>query len=127
MLFPPTHIHHHHNHATKNKTASDDDDDDPPAGLVLWPRIDQKSCLKAILTAGLIPVPLPLRQDGDALATDLEGLRAKLEEYGGPRRVLCVLSTTSCFAPRVPDAVRGRKKEKGWRRRIRLQIRLTER
>ena len=24
---------------------------------------------------------------------------------GGAERVLCVLSTTSCFAPRVPDAV----------------------
>lgn len=53
-------------------------------------------------------MPLPLRRDGDALATDLDALRAKLEEYGGPRRVLCVISTTSCFAPRVPDAVSGR-------------------
>jgi len=73
--------------------------------VVLWPRIDQKSCLKAILTAGLTPIPLPLAQDGDELRTDVEGLRAQLEELGGPRRVLCVLSTTSCFAPRVPDAV----------------------
>lgn len=72
---------------------------------MLWPRIDQKSCLKAILTAGLTPVPLPLLRDGDELRTDVDGLREQLKELRGRERVLCVLSTTSCFAPRVPDAV----------------------
>eukprot|EP00952_Eustigmatos_sp_NYUAD-ZCMA_P009290 38424-Eustigmatos_ZCMA.PRE.1 len=44
----------------------------PQARYVLWPRIDQKSCLKAIITAGLDAVVLPLQLDGDELNTDLE-------------------------------------------------------
>lgn len=98
-------VHRSGTHATPFSNAGDDDGPQRPPDVVLWPRIDQKSCLKAILTAGLTPIPLPLAQDGDELRTDVEGLRAQLEELGGPRRVLCVLSTTSCFAPRVPDAV----------------------
>jgi O-phospho-L-seryl-tRNASec:L-selenocysteinyl-tRNA synthase len=44
----------------------------PQAQFVVWPRIDQKSCLKAVLTAGLTPVVVPPCRVGDELRTDLE-------------------------------------------------------
>lgn len=40
--------------------------------------------------------------EGDELRTDLEAVERKIEELGADN-VLCVHSTTSCFAPRVPD------------------------
>ena len=43
--------------------------------------------------------------DGDELKTSLEPIEEILKnsEYAG--KVLCVLSTTSCFAPRVYDSI----------------------
>lgn len=40
--------------------------------------------------------------EGDELRTDLEAVEKKIEELGA-ENILCVHSTTSCFAPRVPD------------------------
>ena len=71
---------------------------------VLWLRIDQKACFKAIYTAGLIPVVIPTLIDGDLVKTDLNELRKKISEIGSDK-ILCVLSTTSCFAPRARDNV----------------------
>ncbi len=44
----------------------------PTSKYVLWSRIDQKTCLKAIITANLIPVCIELEQKGDTLVTDLQ-------------------------------------------------------
>ena len=76
----------------------------PQADIVIFPRIDQKSCFKSILTAGLLPIVVDnvLEQDG-SMDTDVDGVAKLLLEYG--ERVLCILSTTSCFAPRQPDKV----------------------
>lgn len=71
--------------------------------VVLWSRIDQKSCFKAIASAGLVCVVVPTSVQGDEVVTDLQAMESALEEYGN--RVLAVITTTSCFAPRVPDAV----------------------
>lgn len=71
--------------------------------IVLWSRIDQKSCYKAILTAGLRCIVVPTKMDGDQVTTDTDQLDILLEQYKG--RVLAVITTTSCFAPRVPDQV----------------------
>ncbi|GJP29024.1 hypothetical protein CLOM_g29 [Closterium sp. NIES-68] len=76
----------------------------PSAKYVLWSRIDQKTCLKCILTAGLIPVVVPLELNGDQLCTNLPTLEREIESRGADS-ILCVLSTTSCFAPRAPDNV----------------------
>ncbi|CAI5490144.1 unnamed protein product [Closterium sp. Naga37s-1] len=76
----------------------------PAAQYVLWSRIDQKTCLKCIVTAGLTPVVVPLRQDGDQLCTDLAAMEREINSRGADS-ILCVLSTTSCFAPRAPDHV----------------------
>lgn len=97
----------------------------PDARYVLWPRIDQKSCLKSITVAALSPVVIQnVLESGfdcvpvdevqrlgfevdvgalDQIGTDMEKLEAAMIELGSS--VLCVLSTTSCFAPRRPDKV----------------------
>jgi O-phospho-L-seryl-tRNASec:L-selenocysteinyl-tRNA synthase len=71
--------------------------------VVLWSRIDQKSVLKSIQTAGLQCIVIPTKLEGDAVSTDMDALRAGLDKYG--KRVLAVVTTSSCFAPREPDAV----------------------
>lgn len=73
--------------------------------IVLWSRIDQKSCYKAILSAGLRCIVLPTKANihTDEVSTDMDALKAALDEYGD--RILAVLTTTSCFCPRVPDEV----------------------
>ena len=74
----------------------------PDATHVVWPRIDQKSCLKSIVTAGLTPVVVENCLEGDQLRTDIAGVEREIGRIG-PERVLCILSTTSCFAPRAHD------------------------
>ncbi|KAI4900144.1 hypothetical protein NFI96_023873 [Prochilodus magdalenae] len=74
----------------------------PTARYILWPRIDQKSCFKSMITAGFEPVVIENVLEGDELRTDLEAVEKKIEELGA-ENILCIHSTTSCFAPRVPD------------------------
>uniref|UniRef100_A0A3P9MBA8 O-phosphoseryl-tRNA(Sec) selenium transferase n=1 Tax=Oryzias latipes TaxID=8090 RepID=A0A3P9MBA8_ORYLA len=76
----------------------------PKARYIIWPRIDQKSCFKSMITAGFEPVVVENVLDGDELRTDLEEVERKVEELGA-ENILCVHSTTSCFAPRVPDSL----------------------
>ncbi|XP_024144205.1 O-phosphoseryl-tRNA(Sec) selenium transferase isoform X1 [Oryzias melastigma] len=76
----------------------------PKARYIIWPRIDQKSCFKSMITAGFEPVVVENVLQGDELRTDLEAVERKVEELGA-ENVLCVHSTTSCFAPRVPDSL----------------------
>ena len=78
--------------------------DKPDAEYVIWPRIDQKTCLKSILTANLKPLVIQPVVNGDELTTNLEAIKAAINEKGADK-VLCVFSTTSCFAPRAPDQV----------------------
>lgn len=126
----------------------------PYCRFVIWPRIDQKTALKCIESAGFEAIPVPLRQapfipchskasfqeqrtctdgihidshrstcpnvDGNCLSTSpssnsschpiflqvhVEDIASAVELAGGPASVLCILSTTSCFAPRLPDDV----------------------
>ena len=76
----------------------------PQAKYIIWPRIDQKTCFKSMLTAGYEPVIIENKLEGDELRTDLEEIEKKVKELGA-ENILCVFSTTSCFAPRVPDKV----------------------
>jgi O-phospho-L-seryl-tRNASec:L-selenocysteinyl-tRNA synthase len=71
--------------------------------VVLWSRIDQKSCFKAITSAGLTCVVVPTKLDGDAVVTDMDAMAAAVLAHQG--KVLAIITTTSCFAPRVPDQV----------------------
>ncbi|KAH8385100.1 hypothetical protein KR200_004289 [Drosophila serrata] len=77
----------------------------PRARYVLWSRIDQKSCFKAITTAGLEPVIIPCQVvQGESLHTDIESFREKIEALGS-ESILCLYTTTSCFAPRNSDNI----------------------
>ncbi|XP_059471686.1 O-phosphoseryl-tRNA(Sec) selenium transferase [Neocloeon triangulifer] len=74
------------------------------AKYVLWSRIDQKACFKCIITAGLTPVVIEPNLVGDELRTDVAALETQMQQLG-PANIVCVLSTTSCFAPRAPDSL----------------------
>jgi len=78
----------------------------PQAKYVVWSRIDQKSCFKAIGAAGMESIVVELRPlDGnDSLGTDVSGIREAITRVGA-EHVLCICSTTSTFAPRVPDSI----------------------
>ncbi|XP_011192015.1 O-phosphoseryl-tRNA(Sec) selenium transferase [Zeugodacus cucurbitae] len=79
----------------------------PAAKYVLWSRIDQKSCFKSIITAGLTPIIVePQLNDNGSLTTNLQGLAQKIEELN-EENILCFCTTTSCFAPRNSDDIIG--------------------
>lgn len=79
----------------------------PHAKYVVWSRIDQKSCFKAIITAGYIPIIVDLVKVNDELRTDKQRIEREIlaQLPGGPEEVLAVITTTSCFAPRAADDV----------------------
>ncbi|BES90072.1 Soluble liver antigen/liver pancreas antigen (SHypothetical protein/LP autoantigen) [Nesidiocoris tenuis] len=78
--------------------------DRPAAKFVLWSRIDQKSCFKCILTAGLQPIIIEPVMSGDELRTDVNAFETQMSTLGS-NNIVCVLSTTSCFAPRASDSL----------------------
>eukprot|EP00435_Cladocopium_sp_Y103_P072248 s968_g39.t1 len=78
----------------------------PQGKYVVWSRIDQKSCFKAIGAAGLKAIVVELKpiEGTDALGTDIAGIQSAIEKVGA-EEVLCICTTTSTFAPRVPDFI----------------------
>lgn len=78
--------------------------DRPGAKFVLWSRIDQKSCFKCIITAGLQPIVIETVVSGEELRTDVNALETQMATLGSDN-IVCVLSTTSCFAPRAADSL----------------------
>eukprot|EP00094_Tigriopus_californicus_P012240 TCALIF_11830-PA protein Name:"Similar to SEPSECS O-phosphoseryl-tRNA(Sec) selenium transferase (Homo sapiens)" AED:0.08 eAED:0.08 QI:0/0/0/0.83/1/1/6/0/440 len=78
----------------------------PHAKYVLWSRIDQKSCFKSILCAGFTPVIIELVSKGDQLDTNLTEIDQTILKLG-PESIACILTTTSCFAPRAADDLVG--------------------
>ncbi|XP_070540300.1 O-phosphoseryl-tRNA(Sec) selenium transferase-like [Ptychodera flava] len=74
----------------------------PNTKYILWPRIDQKTCFKAINTAGFTPIVIDNVLEGDELRTNLVQIEEKIQELGA-KNILCICCTTSCFAPRAPD------------------------
>jgi O-phospho-L-seryl-tRNASec:L-selenocysteinyl-tRNA synthase len=76
----------------------------PNAKYVLWSRIDQKSCLKCILSANLIPIIIEPYFNHGELDTDITEFEHQIELLG-PENIVCIMSTTSCFAPRGCDNI----------------------
>ncbi|EDV43802.1 uncharacterized protein Dana_GF16335 [Drosophila ananassae] len=76
----------------------------PSAKYVLWSRIDQKSCFKAITAAGLEAVIIPCQVQKQALHTDIDLISKKIHDLGADN-ILCLYTTTSCFAPRNCDDI----------------------
>lgn len=73
----------------------------PSRNKVIWSRIDQKSCLKAMLLVGLhVIVVDPVIDSAGCLSTDLSTIEHHLTFS---QDILAVVTTTSCFAPRQPD------------------------
>ena len=72
------------------------------AKYVIWPRIDQKSAFKCINTAGFEPLVVEGLLQGDQIVTNIDAIKEIIEKHG-PDSIACVLSTTSCFAPRIFD------------------------
>lgn len=84
----------------------------PEAKYVLWLRHDQKSVFKSILTADLTPVIIdPIEDQGssDQLCTNLDGIENQINLIGRPN-ILCIITTTSCFAPRACDDLKSLRK-----------------
>lgn len=76
----------------------------PMAQYVIWSRIDQKTCIKSIVAAGYTPIVVPMKLEGTALVTDMVMIQQEAMRLGY-ENIACILSTTSCFAPRSPDDV----------------------
>ncbi|KAK4883523.1 hypothetical protein RN001_006842 [Aquatica leii] len=76
----------------------------PKAKYVIWLRIDQKSCFKSILTAGFEPIIINPVVYGDKLSSGIQDVVRAIEDHGSDA-IACVISTTSCFAPRIPDDI----------------------
>eukprot|EP00347_Sterkiella_histriomuscorum_P002421 403368218 len=77
----------------------------PQAEYVIFPRIDQKTCLKCIYTANLKPLIVEPIIRNDELGTKLEEIENILKNPDFQGKILCVQSTTSCFAPRAYDNI----------------------
>lgn len=74
------------------------------AKFVIFNRIDQKTCLKAIITANLKPIVIEPVLSADALVSNIDEIIKTLKAFDRDE-ILCVCSTTSCFAPRAYDNV----------------------
>lgn len=74
-----------------------------PHKRVIWLRIDQKSCFKAILAANLEPIIVEGKYDGEEIVTDLEAISKVIEENEG--NIHSIVSCVTCFAPRAPDSI----------------------
>ncbi|KAL6490570.1 hypothetical protein MHYP_G00009150 [Metynnis hypsauchen] len=72
------------------------------AGSSLLNKITNSVVLDVLKYAGFEPVVIENVIEGDELRTDLEAVEKKIEELGA-ENILCIHSTTSCFAPRIPD------------------------
>lgn len=65
----------------------------PVRRYAIWFRIDQKSCLKAISSAGLVPVVVENALEGDQIVTDMSALCEAVSRLGRDN-IACVISTT---------------------------------
>jgi O-phospho-L-seryl-tRNASec:L-selenocysteinyl-tRNA synthase len=57
---------------------------------VIFPRIDQKTCLKSIYTANLQPIVVEPLYDGDELKTNIEEIESILQDEKYKDKILCV-------------------------------------
>lgn len=58
----------------------------------------------ALCVAGLQPIIIETNVYGDELRTDLVNMEAQMATLGSDN-IVCVLTTTSCFAPRSADSL----------------------
>ncbi|GJQ08411.1 hypothetical protein GpartN1_g202.t1 [Galdieria partita] len=75
----------------------------PHATKIILSRIDQKSCIKSIQAAGYEPIIIDNQVIEDEVITNIKSISNWLELEAD--KVLCIVSTMSCFAPRAPDDI----------------------
>ena len=56
------------------------------------------------MSANLEAVPVPCILEGDELQTNMPLLRSEIERLT-PASIVCIVTTTSCFAPRGADSL----------------------
>ncbi|CAF1179969.1 unnamed protein product [Adineta steineri] len=78
----------------------------PNSRYVLWSRIDQKSCFKSILTANLEPIIIEQIENNNYLQTNIDEFEKQIQQLN-PNDICCIISTTSCFAPRAIDNIQS--------------------
>lgn len=61
-----------------------------------------------VLLPGFEPVIIENILEGDELRTDLAAVEKKIKDLGS-ENIVCIMTTTSCFAPRTPDRCWKRK------------------
>jgi O-phospho-L-seryl-tRNASec:L-selenocysteinyl-tRNA synthase len=76
----------------------------PSSKYVIWSRIDQKSCIKAVQLSGFTLKVVDTTKNGDELNTDVSAIEQLLTKIP-LEEILCVITTTSCFAPRAFDDI----------------------
>jgi O-phospho-L-seryl-tRNASec:L-selenocysteinyl-tRNA synthase len=74
------------------------------SNLVLWSRIDQKSCFKCIVAANLVPIIIDTIGQEDELHTNVGEFENQINILGA-ENIVAIISTTSCFAPRGCDDI----------------------
>ena len=74
---------------------------------VIWSRIDQKSCIKAMTSNPSLQVHVveQIPETTGSLVTDVEGIISLVASLGGPEYIHSIVLTTSTFAPRSPDNI----------------------
>ena len=58
--------------------------------------------MQAISLAGLTLLCIPNVLDGDQLSTDIDAIMQAIKEHT-PKKILAIVTPTSCFAPRAAD------------------------
>ena len=76
----------------------------PHSKYVIWSRIDQKSAFKSIISSGYISEVIELIRKGDELCTDIDAISCSISKLGS-HNIACIITTTSCFSPRIPDDI----------------------
>ena len=71
----------------------------PQANNVIWPRIDQKSCLKSMLSIGLNVIVIEPKIVEKGLVTDIDAVEAKIEELGADNILVRVSNRRISIAP----------------------------
>ena len=81
--------------------------EDERQNTIVWTRLDQKTCIKSILASGYDVCVVDPILEKDELVTNLQALEKELsaEENENTINIACVVSSTSCFAPRASDDV----------------------
>lgn len=76
----------------------------PTSKYVIWSRIDQKSAFKSIITSGYAIRVIELIRKGDELCSNIDAILCLISKLGS-HNIACIMTTTSCFSPRIPDDI----------------------